>query len=125
MQENNPLLNSIVAGIDEGKGEEIVMMDLREVHASVCDYFVVCHANSTTQTDAIARKVQEQTNKDLTERPWKTEGLSSATWILLDYVDIVVHIFHKNTRAFYDIEDLWADAKVTHLDDEEKRKSGT
>lgn len=125
MLDTNPLLQSIVAGIEDGKGEDIVVMDLREVHASVCDYFVVCHGNSTTQTEAIARKIKENTIKSLDERPWKSEGFSNATWILLDYVDVVVHVFHKETRSFYDIEELWADADVDHLEDDSNRKSGT
>lgn len=127
MTRKNPLLESIIKGIEEGKGEEIVVMDLRKVQASVCDYFVVCHGNSTTQTAAIAKKVAEQTQKDLKEHPWKGEGYSNANWILLDYVDIVVHIFYKETRTFYDIEELWADAEVRTIgaDKEDKKKSGT
>lgn len=126
MAEKNPLLDSIIKGIEEGKGEDIVVMDLRNVEASVCDYFVVCHGNSTTQTEAIARKVVEQTEKEVKERPWKGEGFSNANWILLDFVDIVVHIFYKETRAFYDIEELWADAEVKALGPEggNLKKSG-
>jgi ribosome-associated protein len=125
MLENNPLLESIIEGIEESKGEEIVVIDLRKVSGAVCDYFVICQGNSTTQTEAIARKVQEWTRKQINERPWKTEGQSSATWILLDYFNIVVHIFTKETRLFYDIEDLWADGEVHYLGEEKKKESGT
>ncbi|NND94504.1 MAG: ribosome silencing factor [Flavobacteriales bacterium] len=127
MTVKKPLLDSIVKGIEEGKGEEIVIMDLRNVQASVCDYFVVCHGNSSTQTESIARKVVEQTEKQSDERPWRGEGFTNANWILLDYVDIVVHVFYKETRAFYDIEELWADAAVTYIDEkkETSKKSGT
>ena len=125
MLENNSLLDSIIDGIEESKGAEIVVIDLRQVVGSVSDYFVICQGNSTTQTEAIARKVQEYTKKQVSERPWKTEGHSNATWILLDYFDIVVHIFTKETREFYDIEDLWADGEVRYLGDQKEKESGT
>ncbi len=125
MLEKNPLLDNIIDGIEEGKGEEIVVIDLRGVGGSVCDYFVICQGNSITQTDAIARKVQEWTKKHLGEAPYKTEGLSNATWIILDYFNVVVHIFTKETREFYDIEDLWADGEVHYLGEEKEKESGT
>jgi len=125
MLENNPLLESILEGIEESKGEEIVVIDLRKVSGAVCDYFVICQGNSTTQTEAIARKVHEWTRKQINERPWKTEGQSSGTWILMDYFNIVVHIFTKETRLFYDIEDLWADGEVHYLGEEKEKESGT
>lgn len=121
MLDNNLLLDSIVEGIEEGKGEEITVIDLQGVNGAVCDFFVICQGNSTTQTESIARKVQEWTKKNLEESPWKVEGLSSATWILLDYFNIVVHIFTKETRAFYDIEDLWADGEVHYLGEEKEQ----
>ena len=123
MIDNNPLLTSIVKGIEEGKGEEAVILYLSKVHASVCDYFVVCHGNSTTHTESIARKVVEQTEKDTSEKPWKEEGYTNAQWILLDYVNIVVHVFHKETREFYEIEELWADAESTHINEGSDKKS--
>ncbi len=125
MLENNPLLDSIIEGIEESKGQEIVVIDLRQVAGSVSDYFVICQGNSTTQTEAIARKVREWTKKQVSEVPWKTEGQKTATWILLDYFNVVVHIFTKETREFYDIEDLWADGEVHHLGEEKEKESGT
>ena len=125
MLDKNPLLDSIIDGIEEGKGEEIVVIDLRQVSGSVCDHFVICQGNSTTQTEAIARKVQEWTKKYAGERPWKTEGQTTATWILMDYFNIVVHIFTKETRDFYDIEELWADGEVHYLGEQKEKESGT
>ena len=107
------LLDHIIDGIDEAKGQEVVVIDLREVGGAVCDFFVICEGTSTTQTDSIAKKVQEWTKKQANESPWKTEGFTNANWILLDYFNIVVHVFLKETRAFYDIEDLWGDGKST------------
>lgn len=125
MLEKNRLLESIIDGIEESKGDEIVVIDLRGVGGAVCDYFVICQGNSITQTEAIARKVQEWTKKQVGEAPYKTEGLNTATWILLDYFNIVVHVFTKETRDFYDIEDLWADGEVHYLGEEKKKESGT
>ncbi|NNC83359.1 MAG: ribosome silencing factor [Flavobacteriales bacterium] len=125
MTEYDPLLESVVKGIAEGKGEEPVVLDLRKVQASICDYFVVCHGNSTTQTESIARKVIEQTKKDNDEGPWREEGFTNAQWILLDYVNIVVHVFHKETREFYEIEELWADGERITLDQSSSQQSIT
>ncbi|MDA0973301.1 MAG: ribosome silencing factor [Bacteroidetes bacterium] len=114
----NALLQSIISGIEEVKGNEIVVMDLSWLPGAICDNFVICHGNSNTQVEAIANKVREFTEKDLNERPWRTEGYGNANWIILDYFNIVVHVFYKETRTFYDIEDLWADADITVIGEE-------
>ncbi len=106
------LLEVIVTAIQDVKGEEIKSLNLRELHNAVADYFVVCHANSHTQVQAIARKIEEATEKKLNQSPWHKEGVQNAEWVLLDYVDIVVHIFYKEARPFYGLEELWADAKI-------------
>lgn len=106
------LLDAVIEGIKEKKGEQIVCLDLRKVNASVCDYFVICQANSRTQVDSIARSV-ENTVKILTkERPFHSEGYQNSEWILIDYINVVVHIFQPEIRDFYRLEDLWADAQV-------------
>jgi ribosome-associated protein len=117
---NNALLQSIIRGIEEVKGNEIVVMDLSRIPGAICDSFIICHGNSNTQVEAIANKVQEFTDKELNERPWRTEGYSNANWIILDYFNIVVHVFYKETRTFYDIEDLWADAVMTYIGAEDE-----
>lgn len=109
---SDELLDIIVQAIQDVKGEEIRSLDLRELKHGVTDFFVVCHGNSHTQVQAIARKIDELTTKNLGEHPWQTEGVQNAEWILLDYVNVVVHIFYKEARPFYGLEELWADAGV-------------
>ena len=104
----------IVHGIQEKKGNDIVRLDLRNIHSSVADYFVVCHAESTTQVKAIANSVEEEVYKALGLEPYRKEGLQNAEWILLDYFDVVVHIFKTDKREFYGIEDLWGDAEMKY-----------
>lgn len=106
------LLEVIVNAIQEVKGEDIRSLDLRRLPNSIADFFVVCHGNSHTQAQAIARKVEEHTGKYMEQQPWHTEGVQNAEWILMDYIDIVVHIFYKEARPFYALEELWADAEV-------------
>jgi len=102
-----------VHGIQEKKGNDIVRLDLRELNSSVSDYFIICSANSATQVKAIADSVEEEIYKNTNTNPWHKEGQESAEWIILDYFDIVVHIFKTEKRDFYGIEDLWGDAQAT------------
>ncbi len=109
------LCDCIVEGMQENKAKDIVVLDLREVKNSVTDFFVICSGESTTQVDGINSSVMRHTRKELQERPWHQEGKDNSEWILLDYVDVVAHIFHKDSRSFYDLEDLWADAIRTDI----------
>lgn len=102
----------IVHGIQEKKGNEIVRLDLRNIHSSIADFFVICHAESSTQVKAIANSVEEEVYKALKQEPLRKEGLQYGEWILLDYVDVIVHIFKTDKRQYYGIEDLWGDAEV-------------
>ena len=102
-----------VHGIQEKKGHDIVRLDLRELNSSVSDYFIVCNADSSTQVKAIADSVEDEIYKTTQTNPWRKEGLENAEWIILDYFDIVVHIFRTEKRDFYGIEDLWGDAETT------------
>lgn len=111
-QESTYISEFVVHGIQEKKGNEIVRLDLRNIHSSVADYFVVCHAESSTQLKAIAQSVEEEVFKALKLEPWRKEGLQQADWIILDYVDVVVHIFKTDKREYYGIEDLWGDAEM-------------
>ncbi|MDB5025096.1 MAG: rsfS [Mucilaginibacter sp.] len=101
-----------IFGIQEKKGNDIVRLDLRNIFSSVSDYFVICHADSTTQVKAIANSVEEEIFKATQQEPWRKEGLEYGEWILLDYVDVVVHIFRTDKREFYGVEDLWGDAEI-------------
>ncbi|MEJ7692103.1 ribosome silencing factor [Daejeonella sp.] len=111
-QESTSISELVIYGIQEKKGNDIVRLDLRNIHSSVSDYFVICHAESSTQIKAIAQSVEEEVFKALKLDPWRKEGLQNADWIILDYVDVVVHIFKTDKREFYGIEDLWGDAEM-------------
>lgn len=113
VNEEEALIQAIVAGMEEKKAHEIVVLDLRNLKAAPADYFVICHGDSNKQTDAIAQSVDETVKKLLGEDPWHTEGTTNAEWVLLDYINVVVHVFQKEKRGFYGIEDLWADAEIT------------
>jgi ribosome-associated protein len=101
-----------IYGIQEKKGNDIVRLDLRNIFSSVSDYFVICHADSATQVKAIANSVEEEIFKAIQQEPWRKEGLEYGEWILLDYIDVVVHIFRTDKREFYGVEDLWGDAEI-------------
>src|SRR4051812_32352071 len=98
------LVELIVHGMQEKKGEEIVCMDLRSVPNAVCEFFVICQAESSTQVAAIADSIEEEVRKAISEKPWHREGFENSEWILLDYVTVVAHIFQPETRRFYNIE---------------------
>jgi len=102
-----------VHGMQEKKGHDIVRLDLRKLNSSVSDYFIVCNADSSTQVKAIADSVEDEIYKNTQSSPWRKEGLENAEWIILDYFDVVIHIFKTEKRDFYGIEDLWGDAQTT------------
>lgn len=111
-EESEILAEIAIKGMQEKKAKDIVCMDLRRVHNSVTDFFIICHGDSNTQVDAIAGSVEEEIRKATGEKPWHREGFENAEWILLDYVDVVVHVFQKEQRDFYKLEALWADAET-------------
>ncbi len=112
---NEALLALIIEGIENVKGENITILDLRAIENTACDYFVICDGNSNTQVNAISGAVQRNVSKELKDKPWHVEGAEQANWVLMDYINIVVHIFQKETREYYNIEDLWGDAKITQV----------
>ncbi len=101
-----------IHGIQEKKGNDIVRLDLRNIHSSVSDYFVICHADSATQVKAIANSIEDEIYKAMQQEPWRKEGLEYGEWILLDYVNVVIHVFRTDKREFYGVEELWGDAEV-------------
>ena len=107
------LIAEIVKGIDDVKGEDIQLLDLREIENTVCDYFIICSGNSNTQVKAISGSIQKNVSKNLKDKPWHIEGEVNSEWVLMDYVNVVVHVFQKQIREHYDIESLWGDAKIT------------
>jgi ribosome-associated protein len=106
------LANAIVEGMKNLKAKDIVSLDLREIESSVCDFFIICHGTSNTHASAIADSIIEETLKEVKEKPWQKEGLTNGDWVLLDYGNVVVHIFQRETRDYYNIEKLWGDAKI-------------
>ena len=110
------IVAEIIKGIEEVKGQEIQILDLRDIENTVCDYFVICSGNSNTQVNAIVNSVQKLVSKSLKEKPWHIEGSDNAEWVLMDYVHVVVHVFQKHIREFYDIEGLWGDAKSVSIE---------
>ncbi|MEE4214045.1 MAG: ribosome silencing factor [Bacteroidales bacterium] len=112
-----PLIDNIVKGIFEKKGERVVKLDFRSMENSICDYFIICHGNSVTQVDSISESVELQVKKNSGEYPHHREGLDNCLWVLLDYGDVVVHIFQEEYRDFYNLEALWADAGIEELRD--------
>jgi len=110
------LVTHIVKGIEEVKGQNTQILDLREIENTVCDYFIICEGTSNTQVNAIVNSIQKIVSKSLKEKPWHVEGSDNAEWVLMDFVHVVVHVFQKHIREFYDIEGLWGDAKLVTIE---------
>ena len=107
------LVDQIIKGIENVKGEEIQIMDLNNIENTPCKYFIICSGNSNTQVMAIVNSIIKKVSKKIQEKPLHTEGLEAAEWVLIDYINVVVHVFQRKTREFYNIEELWGDAKST------------
>ncbi len=116
LAETDQLITQIIRGIEEVKGKDIEILDLREIENTVCDYFIICNGTSNTQVNAIVNSIQKSVSKTLKEKPWHVEGSDNSEWVLMDYVHVVVHVFQKHIREFYDIEGLWGDAKSVKIE---------
>ena len=110
------LCELVVEGMQEKKATDITILDLREVKNAIADFFVICSGNSDTQIDAISDSIEEVVYKNSSQNPWKREGRQNKEWVLIDYVDVVAHVFKKEKREFYAIEELWGDAKTTSVE---------
>ena len=117
LTKNSKIFKSIIKAIQEKKGENIVALDLRKIPEAVADFFVICEATSTIQIKAIADFVEETVKRDCGENPYKHEGYSVLQWVLIDYVNIVVHIMQPETRKFYKLEEMWSDGALTEHND--------
>lgn len=115
-QYTKDLLDSIVDGITNVKGEEITILDLREIENAFTQYFVICNGKSNTQVSAIAASIERTVKTEMHERPYSVEGTQNKHWILMDYTNVIVHIFQDEYREFYDIESLWGDAVQTRIE---------
>ncbi len=114
--------DSIVRGLFEKKGEKVALIDLRNIESRVCDWFVISHAPSTRQVDSLAWSVEDVVRRETGIKPFHVEGKENCMWVLLDYGDILVHIFQQPFRDFYDLESLWADGRITYPEDNTEKK---
>jgi ribosome-associated protein len=111
------LLASVIKGIFEKKGQNVLKIDLRKLDTRIADYFVICHAPSSTQVSALCDSVEDTVRIETGEKPLHVEGLENSFWVLLDYGNVIVHIFLEEYRKFYSLESLWADATIEVLED--------
>jgi ribosome-associated protein len=111
------LLKSVVKGVVEKKGQDVLKLDLRKLENRITDYFIICHGSSNTHVNAISDSISDTVRKDLSRKPLHFEGLDNCFWVLLDYGDVVVHVFLEEYRNFYSLESLWADAGIEAMDD--------
>ena len=118
------LLNEfIIKGIQEKKGKDIVILNLKRIGTAIADYFILCTGTSDTQIEAISDSIEKEVFVALNERPWHREGFENKEWILLDFVDVVVHIFKDEVRSYYQLEELWGDAEILEIADTNIRLS--
>ena len=115
-RESDVLAKAIIKVIKQHKGKEVVSLDLREIETAICDFFIICHGTSSTHLSSIVDNVRKDVLKLMKEKPWHTEGESNKEWILMDYFDVVVHVFNQEKRDFYKLENLWADAQIKYIE---------
>ena len=115
--DSKTLTEIVVNGMQEKKAHDILVLDLRSIKNAVADFFIICSGNSDTQVDALMDSVEQEVYKITGQDPWHKEGKENREWVILDYVDVVAHIFKKDRRSFYGLEDLWGDAEVVHIND--------
>ena len=115
-RKSDVLVKAIIDSIKQHKGKEVVSLDLRKIETAVCDFFIICHGTSNTHIASIAENVRKEISKQMKEKPWHTEGEANKEWVLMDYFNVVVHIFNKEKRAFYKLENLWADANIKYIE---------
>ncbi|MCX6208045.1 MAG: ribosome silencing factor [Bacteroidetes bacterium] len=117
LAKNSKIFKAIIKAIEDKKGEDIVCLDLRKIHEAVADFFIVCTATSNPQCKAIADNIDDEVLQTCGERPYKQEGYQSQQWILIDYVNIVVHVMQPSARNFYKLEDMWSDAEISKVEE--------
>lgn len=115
-RKSDVLVKAIIDSIKQHKGKEVVSLDLRKIETAVCDFFIICHGTSNTHIASIAENVRKEISKQMKEKPWHTEGETNKEWVLMDYFNVVVHIFNKEKRDFYKLENLWADANIKYIE---------
>jgi len=116
MNENEQIVNKIVQGIQERKGKEVVIVNLNKLREAPCSYFVICEGDSNVHVNAVALSIKDLVSEKMKVKPYATAGFENCEWIALDYGQIIVHVFQRHARAFYDIEHLWADADLRRIE---------
>ena len=116
--ESDLLIDAVVEGLQKKKGHDIMVMDFRKINHPLCNHFVICHGSSNVQVKSLAESVEEEVKKTLNIKLIRREGVQNAEWILLDYFDLIVHVFVEQARNFYKIENLWADADIKKIKSE-------
>lgn len=117
MDQTKKLIEQITEGIQDKKGKKIVVADLTRIDDTICNYFIICQGNSPSQVTAIVESVKEFARKGANAKPFAIDGLRNAQWVAMDYADVLVHVFLPETRSYYNLEDLWADAQLTQIPD--------
>jgi ribosome-associated protein len=117
LSKSSKILKVIIKAIQDKKGESVVSLDLRKISEAVADFFIICEAGSSVQVKAIADAVEEQVRQECGEAPYRHEGYQALQWVLVDYVNVVVHIFQKETRKFYRLEEMWHDGVMLEYED--------
>ncbi|MGM0635900.1 MAG: ribosome silencing factor [Bacteroidota bacterium] len=115
-QNTDQLITQIIKGIEDVKGNDITLLDLRDIDNTLTDFFVICSGTSNTQVDAIVHSVRKTVSKAIQDKPFNIEGLENSEWVLMDYVNVIVHVFQQHIRERYAIEELWGDAKITQIE---------
>ena len=118
-EDSTILREAILEGIQRLKGKNISIVDLESINHTECGHFIICHGTSSTQVTSIAQSVEETVKEITGEDVWHRDGYRNALWILIDYGDVMVHVFQEEAREFYNLEGLWADAKITNIKDED------
>lgn len=125
MLKSELITNKIIEALEDSKAHQIVKIDLRKIENCFCSFFVVCHGTSGTHIAGMTDAVEDKLRDDLAEKPFHIEGVDRSQWVVLDYGDVVVHIFEKELRDYYQLEDFWADADITEIPDETNLNSPT
>lgn len=117
MEQTERLVDTIIKGIQEKKGQDITVVDMRGIDGAIAGFFVICQGNSPSQVEAIAESVGDTVRETLHEKPANVIGLGTSQWVAMDYTDVLVHVFLPETRQFYNLENLWEDATLTNIPD--------
>lgn len=111
------LIDAAIKGLQEKKAVDIVTIDLSKIENTFCNYFIICHGTSNTHVGGLADSAIDTIIEDCSEKPFHKEGLDNAQWVLLDYSDVIIHVFQKEYRDYYQLESMWSDAKISHIDE--------